>query len=62
MKIWNFKGKSYDEEHSGHPKADARGEYVTGLMPFVKDKKRGTTEVKLKGAKCAPALTFEWGD
>ena len=57
-----FKGKSYDEEHSGHPKADARGEYVTGLLPFVKDKKRGTTDVKLKGAKCAPALTFEWGD
>jgi len=57
-----FKGKSYDEEHSGHPKADARGEYVTGLLPFVKDKKGGTTDVKLKGAKCAPALRFEWGD
>lgn len=57
-----FKGRSYDEEHGGHPKADARGEYVARLLPFVKDKKGGTMEVKLKGSKCAPALTFEWGD
>ena len=57
-----FKGKSYDEEHDWHPKADVQGEYVTGLMPAVKDKKSGITNVKLKGAKCAPALTFEWGD
>jgi hypothetical protein len=57
-----FESKSYDEEHGGHPKADARGEYVTGLLPFVKDKKSGTMEVKLKGSKCAPALIFEWGD
>jgi hypothetical protein len=34
-----FKGKSYDEEHGGHAKADAQGQYVTGLLPFVKDKK-----------------------
>jgi hypothetical protein len=57
-----FKGKSYDEEHDWHPKADGHGEYVTGLLPFVKDKKNGTMEVRLKGSKCAPALTFEWGD
>ena len=57
-----FNGKSYDEEHDWHPKADAHGEYVTGLLPFVKDKKSGTMEVKLKGSRCAPALTFEWGD
>jgi hypothetical protein len=57
-----FKGKSYDEEHDWQPKANARGEYVTGLLPFVKDKKSGTTDVKLKGSKCAPTLTFEWGD
>ncbi len=48
-----FNGKSYDEEHDWHPKADAHGEYVTGLLPFVKDKKSGTMEVKLKGSKCA---------
>ena len=57
-----FKGKSDDEEHGGHHKANARGECVTGLLPFVKDKKSGTMEVKLKGSKGAPALTFEWGD
>ena len=57
-----FKSKSYDEEKGGHSKADAQGKYVIGLMPFVKDKKRGTTELKLKGAECAPTLTFEWGD
>jgi hypothetical protein len=57
-----FKSKSYDEEKGGHCKADAQGKYVVGLMPFVKDKKRGKTELKLKGAECAPTLTFEWGD
>jgi hypothetical protein len=57
-----FKSKSYDEEKGGHFKADVQGEYVTGLMPFVKDKKSGITDVKLTGAKCALALTFEWGD
>jgi hypothetical protein len=57
-----FKSKTYDEEKGGHSKADAQGEYVTGLLPFFKAKKSGTTDVNLKGAKCAPALTFEWGD
>ena len=57
-----FESNSYDEKRGGRTKTDAQGEYFTGLLPFVKDKKRGTTDVKLKGAKCAPALTFEWGD
>jgi hypothetical protein len=57
-----FESKSYDEEQGGHHQADAHGDFVNGLLPFVKDKKRGITELKLKGAKCAPALTFEWGD
>jgi hypothetical protein len=57
-----FKSTTYDEEKDGHSKADARGEYITGLLPFYKDKKSGTTDLQLKGAKCAPALRFEWGD
>ena len=57
-----FQSESYDEKRCGHAKADAQGEYFAGLMPFVKDKKRGTTEITLKGAKCAPALAFEWGE
>jgi len=57
-----FKSKPHDEEKGGHSKADAQGKYVIGLMPFVKDKERGTTELELKGAECAPSLTFEWGD
>ena len=57
-----FKSTTYDEEKDGHSKADARGEYITGLLPFYKDKKSGTTDLQLKGANCAPALRFEWGD
>ena len=43
------------------PKADANGEYVSALLPFVKDKKSGKTIVTLKGVSCAPSISFEWG-
>jgi hypothetical protein len=58
----DFKSKTYDEERGGRSKADGQGEFVTGLMPFFKGKKSGTTNLELKGARCAPTLTFQWGD
>jgi hypothetical protein len=53
---------SSGELRGGPGKADEHGDYVTGLLPFVKGKDRGTTEVKLRGANCAPVLTFTWGN
>jgi hypothetical protein len=43
-------------------KAGATGDYQLPMEPFVKSKDRGTTEIKLQGAKCAPVLKFPWGN
>jgi hypothetical protein len=54
----------FDEQmqtREGPDKADANGEYQLPMAPFTKGQDRGTTEIKLQGAKCAPALTFKWG-
>ena len=56
-----FTTKSYDESQEKKVQADADGEYVSALMPSVKNKQNGRTIVKLKGANCAPELSFEWG-
>src|ERR1700719_4416266 len=59
-----FQSKSDDQTqtHEGPGKADADGEYQLPMEPFVKGKDRGTTEIKLQGAKCAPVLKFPWGN
>lgn len=57
-----FKSRSFDETHDSAVSADDHGEYVSGLLPFVKGKTKGTTEVKLIGANCGLALSFEWGN
>jgi hypothetical protein len=56
-----FNSKSYDEAHDRQAKSDADGEYVAAVLPFVKDKEAGKTEITVKGAGCAPKLSFEWG-
>jgi hypothetical protein len=56
-----FSSKSYDEAHEIQARSDADGEYVGAMLPNVKDKDFGKTEVTLKGAGCAPKLSFEWG-
>ncbi|MGA8232057.1 MAG: hypothetical protein WB795_11310, partial [Candidatus Acidiferrales bacterium] len=56
-----FASKSYDEAKDSQVKADPNGEYLVALLPFVKNKKKGTTTVKLKGATCAPEISFAWG-
>jgi hypothetical protein len=56
-----FSSKSYDEAHDQQVKADGNGGYVSALAPFVNDKKSGRTSVRLKGADCAPQVSFEWG-
>jgi hypothetical protein len=55
-----FSSKSYDESHVIKAKADASGEYRSALLPVVKDHANGTTSMQLKGASCAPELSFDW--
>jgi hypothetical protein len=55
-----FTSKSYDETHINKVKADANGEYVSALLPAVKKHPNGTTAIQLKGAACAPDLSFQW--
>jgi len=56
-----FTSKSYDESHVVKVKADTSGEYQSALLPFVKKHANGTTATQLKGASCAPELSFGWG-
>ncbi len=56
-----FASKSYGEVQEKDVRADADGDYTSALLPFVKDKQSGTTDLKLVGPTCAPALSFEWG-
>jgi hypothetical protein len=55
-----FTSKSYDESHVLKVKADANGEYQSALLPVVKNHANGTTAMQLKGASCAPELSFNW--
>ena len=59
-----FQSKSYEQTQTREDPddVDANGEYQLPLEPFVKGKDRGTTEIKLQGAKCAPVLRFQWGN
>jgi hypothetical protein len=59
-----FHSKSYDQTQTREDpnKVDANGEYQLPMEPFVKGQDRGTTEIKLQGATCAPVLTFKWGN
>lgn len=53
--------KSFDETHDGPLETDNQGAAFTGIFPFVKDKERGSTDIKLIGRACAPAVSFQWG-
>jgi hypothetical protein len=57
-----FESTSYEQIHARRDQADASGEYQLPMEPSVKGKDRGTTEIKLQAAKCAPVLTFKWGN
>jgi hypothetical protein len=57
-----FESTSYEQTHSRTDQVDANGEIQLPVMPFVSGKTGGTMEIKLSGTKCAPALTFKWGN
>ena len=57
-----FNSKSYNESHQQDVKADGEGNAVWGMLPAVKDKKRGTTNVSAKGGSCTSSISFDWGE
>jgi hypothetical protein len=57
-----FESTSYEQTHTRTDQVDANGEFQLPMQPFLLGKSGGTTEVKLRGAKCAPVLKFQWGN
>ncbi|MGB8128957.1 MAG: hypothetical protein WCG81_04135 [Candidatus Angelobacter sp.] len=55
-------GDSAGEAVNGTTVVDANGSFNTALMPFVKDKQSGVETINFKGAACAPAVSFKWGE
>ena len=60
--VFQSKSDEQAQTREGPDKADANGEYQLPMAPFVKAKDRGATEIKHQGAKCAPSLTYKWGN
>ena len=56
-----FHTVSYQDTHDSQPKVNPQGEFWAVLSPFVKGRTMGTTQVTVKGKRCAPVLAFEWG-
>jgi hypothetical protein len=57
-----MESNSSGERVTGNVTADASGAYSTALLPFVKGKTGGTTQVRLRSEACAPGVSFHWGD
>ncbi len=57
-----FHTQSYDEVHDVSVKASPQGEFWAPLTPFVAGRESGVSNVTAKGSKCAPALSFNWGE
>jgi hypothetical protein len=57
-----FESTSYEQTHTRTDQVDANGEFQLPMQPFLLGKSGGTTEIKLRGATCAPVLKFHWGN
>jgi hypothetical protein len=57
-----FESTSYEQTHSRTDQVDANGEFQLPVTPLVAGKTGGIMEIKLSGTKCAPGLTFKWGN
>lgn len=53
--------ESSKEVHDNETNADSNGAIYAELMPSIKGKKSGKTELTLRGKSCAPKLSFNWG-
>jgi hypothetical protein len=57
----SFSSSSSGESHDSKAKADANGDYLMALLPFVAGKNKGKTDIRLSSPSCSPALSFDWG-
>lgn len=57
----DFETSSSGETHNGKLKADDRGIVETAILPFVKGKAKGQTQVTLSESQCKPKAVFHWG-
>lgn len=55
------KSRSYNEEHGAKVRADARGNYESGLLPAVQGKDHGTLTVNVTSSTCALSASIDWG-
>jgi hypothetical protein len=55
------KSRSYDEEHGGKVRADAKGNYESGLLPAVQGKDHGTLNVDVISSACVLSASIDWG-
>jgi hypothetical protein len=53
--------KSENEAQQWEATTNAKGEYFTSVLPFVRGKNSGKAEIHLAVGDCAPNLSFEWG-
>lgn len=56
-----FDSNSEGEIVNSKGKTDAQGRYGTALLPFVKGKSKGTTNLKLSSTACSPQVAVPWG-
>ncbi|HVO99866.1 MAG TPA: hypothetical protein VMT15_17460 [Bryobacteraceae bacterium] len=52
---------SEGERHDLKGKSDAEGRYTGALLPSKQGVAKGVVHVRLKSAKCAPAVSIPWG-
>jgi hypothetical protein len=53
--------QSYDEKKDFKMHSDVDGAALQALLPAVKGKTSGKTEIRATSEKCSPKLSFEWG-
>jgi hypothetical protein len=56
-----FTSNSSGENRNSKAKADANGDYLMALLPFVAGKNKGKTDITLSSPICSPAVSFNWG-
>ncbi len=57
----DLEANSLGEVHNGKLKTDSEGQLQTGILPFVKGKSKGQTQLTLGAPRCKPKVKFNWG-
>jgi hypothetical protein len=53
--------ESLGDRHDGKVKTDDKGDFDFAMLPFVKGKSDGITQVLMSAGNCKPKLRFHWG-